>query len=252
MSVVKYTIQDHVAYITLNRPEKLNAITREMTEKLYQAFSDVRENDEVWAAIITGEGRSFSTGHDLQEVADIAPGTPGSTTALYQCIQEIWKPTIAAINGFCLAQGAGIALSCDIRIASERAQFGWPQVKRGIASTSGPCILAHHLPLNIALELLYTGDLIDAQEAKRLNLVNKVVPHERLRDESEQFVRQILQNAPLAMRAIKEIAIRSIDMTMEDRIRFAGLLSAQIQESEDAKEGLSAFREKRQPVWQGR
>lgn len=251
MSVVKYEVKDRVAYITLNRPEKLNAINVEMKDRLFDVFTDVRDNPDVWIAVLTGEGRAFSTGHDLVEMAGgSAHGRP--TTELYQFIEEIWKPTIAAINGVCLAQGGGLALSSDIRIASERAQFGWPQVKRGIASTSGPCSLAHRVPLNIALELLYTGDFLDAREAKRLNLVNRVVPHEKLMEETDTLVRKILANAPLAMRAIKEIAVRGLDMTMEDRVRFAGAVSDAIRESADAREGLAAFREKRQPAWQGR
>lgn len=251
MSVLRYEISDRVAYITMSRPEKLNAINEELKNRLFDAFADVRDNPDVWAAVLTGEGRAFSTGHDLVEMAaGSAHGRP--TVELYQFIEELWKPTIAAINGLCLAQGGGLALSCDIRIASEQAQFGWPQVKRGIASTSGPCSLAHRVPLNVALEILYTGEFLDAQEAKRLNLVNRVVPHATLMQETETFVRQILANAPLAMRAIKEIAVRGQDMTMEDRVRFAGALSETIHQSADAQEGLAAFREKRQPVWQGR
>jgi E-phenylitaconyl-CoA hydratase len=251
MSVLRYEIKDRVAYITLNRPEKLNSINVELKDRLFDAFTDVRDNPDVWMAVLTGEGRAFSTGHDLVEMAGGgAHGRP--TVELYQFIEELWKPTVAAINGICLAQGGGLALSCDIRIASEQAQFGWPQVKRGIASTSGPCSLAHRVPMNVAFELLFSGEFIDAQEAKRLNLINRIVPHDALMEETETFVRKILGNAPLAIRAIKEIAVRGQDMTMEDRVRFAGTLSETIRQSADAQEGLAAFREKRQPVWQGR
>ncbi len=251
MSVLRYQVRDRVAYITMNRPEKLNAINVELKDCLFDAFTDVRDNPDVWIAVLTGEGRAFSTGHDLVEMAGGgAHGRP--TVELYQFIEELWKPTVAAINGICLAQGGGLALSCDIRIASEQAQFGWPQVKRGIASTSGPCSLAHRVPMNVALELLFAGEFVDAQEAKRLNLINRIVPHDKLMEETETFVRKILGNAPLAIRAIKEIAVRGQDMTMEDRVRFAGAVSETIRQSADAREGLTAFREKRQPVWQGR
>jgi len=251
MAVVKYQVKDRVAYIVLNRPEKRNAINVEMRDRLFEIFDDVRDNPDIWVAVLAGEGGVFSTGHDLVEMA--AGGGHGRPTVeLYQVIEEIWKPTIAAIDGYCLAQGGGLALSCDIRIATERAMFGWPQVKRGIASTSGPCSLAHRVPLNIAFEILFTGEFLDAQEAKRLNLVNRVVPAEKLFEETDALVRKILANAPLAMRAIKEIAVRGRDMTMEDRVRFAETLSEHIRQSADAKEGLAAFREKRPPVWQGR
>jgi enoyl-CoA hydratase/carnithine racemase len=251
MSTVTYTVRERVAYIVLNRPEKRNAVNAEMRDRLFEIFDDVRDNPEVWVAVLTGEGGVFSTGHDLVEMAaGDAHGRPA--VELYQIIEETWKPFIAAIDGYCLAQGAGLALSCDIRIATERAQFGWPQVKRGIASTSGPCSLAHRIPLNIAYEILFTGDFFDAHEAKRLNLVNHVVPAERLREETDTLVRKILANAPVAMRAIKEIAVRGRDMNVEDRVRFADTLSEHIRQSADAKEGLAAFREKRRPVWQGR
>jgi enoyl-CoA hydratase/carnithine racemase len=249
MAIVRYEMKDRVTYVTLNRPEKLNAINDEMKDALFETFAVIRDDSEVWIVVLSGEGRAFSTGHDLV-ASSHGHGRP--VTELYQVIEELWKPTIAAINGLCLAGGAGLALSCDIRIASEQAQLGWPQVKRGIASTSGPCSLAHRIPLNIALEILYTGDFLDAQAAKRLQLVNHVVPHNRLMQETEAFVHRILANAPLAMRAIKEIAVRGLDMTMEGRVRFAGALSEPIRHSADAREGLAVFREKRQPVWQGR
>lgn len=251
MSVVKYTIKDRVAYIVLNRPEKRNAINVEMKDRLFEIFDDVRDNPDVWVAVLAGEGGVFSTGHDLIEMAGgDAHGRP--PVELYQVIEEIWKPTIAAIDGYCLAQGGGLALSCDIRIATDRAVFGWPQVKRGIASTSGPCSLAHRIPLNIAFEILFTGEFLTAQEAHRLHLVNRVVPPEKLFAETDTLVQKILANAPLAMRAIKEIAVRGRDMNLEDRVRFADTLSEHIRQSADAKEGLTAFREKRQAVWQGR
>ena len=250
-NVVLYEVRDRVAYVTLNRPEKLNAINGEVRDLLFDAFLDVRDNDEVWAVLFTGNGRAFSTGHDLVEMAaGRAKGRP--TVDLYQFIQELVKPTIVAINGICLAQGAGLALSSDVRIASEKAEFGWPQVKRGIASVSGPTLLCDMIPFNIALEMLYAGEPINAEMALRWGMINRVVPHDTLMDEAEAYVRKILKNAPLAMRAIKEAAIRGRDMTMEDKVRFADLLLAKIHETEDAKEGLAAFREKRQPIWKGR
>ncbi len=255
MSTVDFEVREKVAYVTMNRPDKMNAINHDMLEELNQAFNEVKYNPDIWAMVITGNGRAFSTGHDLVEMASERSERPrriGSATDFYQFLQEIYKPTISAINGYCLAQGGGIALSCDVRITSDQAQFGWPQVKRGISSTSGPTILAQRIPLNIAMEMLMTGDFISAERALELNLVNKVVPHEDLMDEAEDMVRKIMANAPLAVRSIKEVAMRGLNLRMEDRVRVASLLGSQVSRSEDTKEGLSAFREKREPQWKGR
>lgn len=249
MSVLTHQVKDHVAYITLNRPDKLNAINAEMRNSLFESFTEVRNNPDIWVAIITGTGRAFSTGADLVELA-AQRELPLSGENILQFIQETWKPTIVAINGLCLAQGAGIALACDIRIASEKAQFSWPQVKRGIPSISGPAMLCHQISMNLALEIMYLGDLLDAKEAYRINLVNRVVPHGRLLEAAEEVARKILKNAPLATRAIKEGSVRGLSMNMEDRILLNGQLAQTVRQSVDAQEGLDAFREKRQPVWQ--
>ena len=204
--------------------------------------------------VITGTGRAFSTGHDLVEMAKRTERRTrtGAATDFYQFLQELYKPTVAAINGLCLAQGGGIALSCDIRIASEEAQFGWPQVKRGISSTSGPTILFQQVPKNIAMEMLFTGDFIPAERALELQMVNHVVPHDKLMEKAEEVIRKIMANAPLSVRAIKETGVRGLDMNMEQRVRLASLISAQVSKSADTAEGLKAFAEKRDPVWTGK
>ena len=143
MTLVEYEVKGRIAYITMNRPEKLNAMNREMIDGLWDGFTNFRDDPEVWLAIVSGRGRSFSVGHDLAEMSagGAAVRGHGSTDELYFAEQNIWKPIIATVNGHCLAQGAGIAMGADIRIASETAQFGWPQTKRGISSISGPVIL---------------------------------------------------------------------------------------------------------------
>jgi enoyl-CoA hydratase/carnithine racemase len=255
MAKVEYEIRERVGYITLNRPDKLNAIDVEMRDELWRVLHDVNENPEVWLAVITGRGRAFSVGHDLVSMSgrgdDLYPDEI-STEDIYVYQTQIFKPIIAAINGFCLAQGGGIALASDIRIASDQAQFGWPQAKRGIGSVSGPCMLAHRMPLNLALEFLFTGDTISAQRALELDLVNKVVPHDELESATDEVVQKLLQNAPLAMRAMKEVAIRGLSMRLEDRVRLAGIVNRRLQRTEDAQEGLSAFAEKRTPVFVGK
>ena len=247
-----YEIRDGIAYITLNRPEKLNAINPEMRQLLWDAFQDVKNNPKVRCAIVTGRGRAFSTGHDLVAMANARANEGPSTGDLYIVQSNIWKPIIAAINGICLAQGCGIALGSDIRVASSEAQFGWPQVKRGISSVSGPALLAQVVPKNIAFEILFTGEFIDAQRALELMLVNHVVAPEEVMPTAEEIARKIVANAPLPVGAIKEAAMVGASMNLEDRVEYAQNKRNEILQTEDAAEGVKAFAEKRAPVWKGR
>jgi len=249
---VLYEIKEGIAYITLNRPEKLNAINPEMRELLWDAFQDVKNNPEVRCAIVTGKGRAFSTGHDLVAMASARANEGHSTGDLYVVQANIWKPIIAAINGICLAQGCGIALGSDIRVASTEAQFGWPQAKRGISSVSGPALLSQVVPRNIAFEFLFTGDFVDANRALELMLVNYVVPSEEVMPKAEELARKITANAPLSIAAIKEAAIKGAEMGLEERVAFAQQKRDEVLATEDAQEGVRAFAEKRVPVWKGR
>jgi enoyl-CoA hydratase/carnithine racemase len=249
---VIYEIKEGIAYITLNRPEKLNAIDPPMRQLLWDAFQDVKNNPEVRCAIVTGAGRAFSTGHDLVAMAAGNANEGHSTGDLYVVQSTIFKPIIAAINGICLAQGCGIALGSDIRIASSKAEFGWPQAKRGISSVSGPALLSQVVPRNIAFEFLFTGDFVNAEKALQLMLVNYVVEPEEVMPRAEEIARKITANAPLSIAAIKEAAIKGSEMGLEDRVAFAQQKRNEVLETEDAKEGVRAFAEKRAPVWQGR
>ena len=232
-----YEIKDGIAYITLNRPEKLNAIDPPMRQILWDSFQDVKHNPEVRCAIVTGNGRAFSTGHDLVAMANARANEGPSTGDIYVVQSNIWKPIISAINGICLAQGCGLALGSDIRIASTEAQFGWPQVKRGIASVSGPALLAQVLPKNIAFEILFTGDFIDAEKARELMLVNHVVEPDQVLPRAEEIARKIVANAPLSLAAIKESSIMGAAMDLERRVAFAQLKRDVILHTEDAEEG---------------
>ena len=218
---VLYGIKAGIAYITLNRPEKLNAINPEMRQLLWDAFQDVKHNPEVRCAIVTGQGRAFSTGHDLVAMANARANEGHSTGDLYVVQANIWKPIIAAINGICLAQGCGIALGSDIRVASTEAQFGWPQAKRGISSVGGPALLCQVVPRNIAFEFLFTGEFVDANRALELMLVNHVVPPEQVMPRAEEIAGKIVANAPLSIAAIKEAAIKGSEMGLEERVAFA-------------------------------
>jgi len=249
MATIEYRVEGKLAYLVLNRPEKMNAIDAEMRTELWRALADIRDDPEVWAAIITGRGKAFSSGHDLFEsFSDAKP----SFDDLYGLQTQIYKPIIAAVNGVCLAQGCGIALSSDICVASEHATFGWPQVKRGMSSVSGPAILARRVPLNKAFEILFTGEPLTAQEALALGLVNAVVPPDGLLPTAERLARKILENAPLAVWAMKEATLRTLSLRQDEAYKVANLLLRQVEATQDAQEGLRAFREKRAPVWRGR
>lgn len=253
MSLVKYEIRERIAYITMNRPEKLNAITPDMLSRLWDAFSDLRDNPDVWLGIVTGTGRAFSVGHDLKAMSTMSgeDKASGGTDQLYLMQQNITKPIIAAVNGLCLAQGGGIAMGSDILIASETAQFGWPQTKRGLSSISGPVILSRRIPRGIAMELLFTGNFLSAQDALRIGLVNYVVPESQLIEKTSELAHKILENAPIAVRGMKEAVLPGDDETLEGRLNRATEIFERVRNSTDAQEGLNAFEEKRHPEWKG-
>ena len=248
---VLYEVRDHVAYITLNRPEKKNAINNEMRREVQDAFTDVKFNQDVWLAILTGRGDVFCSGKDLLE----KPRDDGSVMSydeLYLFLRQIYKPIVTALNGPCLAQGGGFALSSDIVIMSERASIGWPQVRRGISSQSGPSFLTHAIPWTQAMGYLMRGRFISAQDALRFGIVNEVVAHEKLMETAERWAREILENAPMAVNAVKEAARRGADLPMEDRMYMSRDVANRILQSDDAAEGILAFQEKRKPKWTGR
>jgi enoyl-CoA hydratase/carnithine racemase len=253
-STVIFEVRDHVAWITLNRPEKLNAITIRMREELMRAVRTVQHDRGIWLAVLTGNGRAFSTGHDLSEPV-VEKGTPENPIVtiddLYLAMAELTKPIIGAINGHCYAQGAGIAFLTDVRIAADTALFGWPQAKYGLPSMSGPCIAAHRLPLNIALELFYTGDAITASELHRHGAVNHVVPAADVLSTAEALARKISANSAVAIHSMKKATVMGMGLSLRDRLGVASMIVEATTHSNDHAEGMRAFAEKRAPKFTG-
>jgi enoyl-CoA hydratase/carnithine racemase len=257
---ILYSKEGRIAYVTINRPEKLNAVDPLTSAELLQAFTDFKEDDEVWVAILTGAGeRAFSTGNDLVATAmraqgqgdtrPVPPAAFGGITRGFEC----WKPIIAAINGYCLAGGLEIALSCDIRVASENASFGLPEPTRGIIpGAGGTQRLPRMVPMAVAMKLLMTGGRIDARAALAAGLVSDVVPQDQLLSKAREIAEEICSCGPLAVRAIKEAAIRGREMSLDEGLALESEKSREIGRTEDAREGPLAFAQKRKPEYKGR
>ena len=248
-----YNIENHIAWVKLNRPKTRNAINMQMRIELYEVFTDIKENDDIWVAIVTGEGPSFCSGKDLFEKAASQDGDVISSRGLAIFLQHIYKPIICALNGPCLAQGAGFVLSSDIIIMSENASLGWPQVKRGISSTSGPSLGAHMFPTwTRAMGYMLRGKFATPEECYQYGIANEVVKHEDLLATARRYAEEIMECAPMAVRAIKRATREGWDKPAEERMDIARAIADTIRDTEDGKEGVLAFKEKRKPVWKGR
>ncbi len=255
---VDFDLSDGIAVITINRPEKLNAMDAEHYKGLSDAWRRVRDDDDVRVAIVTGAGdRSFTTGADIRSFVAAPPGLGEMwLTQKDQLLNrglEVWKPVIAAVNGFCLGGGMTLLLGTDIRLAAPHATFSLAEVKRGvIAGNGGTQRILAQLPYAIGMELLLTGDSMDADTAARWGLVNRVIPADRLMDEALAVAARIAANAPLATQAAKELAIRAREMPLSAGLRFEQIVNRLLMFSEDAAEGPKAFAEKRAPAFKGR
>ena len=263
MSVLETRMEGYTFVMTLNRPESMNAFNSELIAAVGEAWVQVREDSDIRSVVITGAGdRAFSAGADLKEMAQrnaAAGGAPPRNTfwdqadpQLYRGL-EMWKPIIAAVNGFALGGGCETAMACDIRVASETASFGLPEVARGIIpGAGGTQRIPRLVPFGIALELLMTGRRIPAAEAHRIGLVNHVVPADQLMDKALEIAAEIGANAPLAVMAAKEAAYRGLNTTLQEGLRIENFESQAIRYTDDAKEGPRAFAEKREANYQGR
>jgi 2-(1,2-epoxy-1,2-dihydrophenyl)acetyl-CoA isomerase len=257
--------QEGVVTITLNRPERLNAMTWHSWDEFMDALHKASEDDDSKAIVITGAGRGFCSGSDLMAAADQrASGTPPPEPTRakkirsgYLAPQEVVrcnKPVIAAVNGTTAGAGFGMALACDIRIASEAARFSAIFVRRGLSPDFGcSFFLPRIVGLSRALELMYTGEMIDAQEALRLGLVSRVTPPDDLLPTAMEQARRIAAGPSLAIEATKRLVYRSLEPDMEDHLRLEEYWSRLLcQPSQDAVEGVRSFLEKRDAHFQGR
>ena len=254
---VDYKKEGRIAIFTINRPEAFNAVNVQTFQELHDRVVEFRDDPELWVGIITGAGeRAFSAGADIKDMLPFLKEHRESLWAFPPSIMrglDMWKPLIAAINGLALGGGLEIVLACDIRIASESARFGTPEVTLGlIPGWGGTQRLPRMLPWCKAAELLLMGRPIDAQEAYRIGLVNKVVPREQLMPTAKEWAEVICRAGPLAVRAAKEAMIRGSSMTLDDGLRLESSLEAYLLGTEDFAEGTTAFVEKRKPVYKAK
>src|SRR6516225_6855161 len=217
-SLATYELDDHVATITYNRPDALNAINSGMRRDLNHAFARFRDEPDAWVAIVTGAGRAFCAGADIKDGAGATGEFPGSfwekpTVNSFESGWEIYKPVIAAVNGYCLGYGLTLVTWCDFVIASERAEFGFPEVRLGVPTIVGAIRLPQRINWQYAMELLLTGERINAARAHEIGLAGWVVPHEDLMREARALADRLVRAAPLAARATKEVAVRAQHMT---------------------------------------
>ena len=250
---IDYQKEGKIAIFTLNRPEALNAMNVQTARELHAAMVDFRDDHELWVGIITGAGdRAFCAGADIKDMLPFLKehlqNRPWAMPDTPMRGLDLWKPIIAAINGVALGGGLEIVLACDLRIASEKARFGVPEVTLGLIPGWGATQrLPRMVPWCKAAELLLMGRPIDAQEAYRIGLVNTVVPPEAVMTTAKEWAEVICQAGPLAVRAAKEAMIRGSSLTLEDGLRLENALEAYLMSTKDFTEGTTAFVEKRKP-----
>ncbi len=248
---VDYKKEGRIAIFTINRPEAMNALNAQVHQELNAALIDFRDDNDLWVGIITGAGdRAFSAGADIKE---FRPGPLAERVTAYNLADRIWKPVIAAINGFALGGGLELAMTCDIRIVAEHARLGQPEVNIGfMPGAGGTQRLPRFVPRAIAAEILLTGEPISAQEAYRIGLVNRVVPPDQLMSTARQIAETICKKGPLGIRATKEAMIRGYSMPLEDGLKLETELANRIRGTEDFMEGARAFAEKRPPNYRAK
>ena len=266
---VLYEVKDQIAWITLNRPESMNAVNREMVRAVVEYCRQANEDRNVQVVIFKANGeRAFSVGGDIKDRARAnaaasaeleSPlvlrqtkhtGTPGTPAPAIAAINKI---TMALLHGYVVGTGLLMSLACDIRIAADNARLGLSEVRLGfMAGSGGTQRMARLVGIPKALEICLSGELYDAQECYRIGLVNQLVPYDQLIPAGQKMAASFLKGAPLALRYIKESIYKGSEMTLEQGLRFDSDLQSMVMQTEDAKEGPKAFVEKRPPVWKGK
>jgi enoyl-CoA hydratase len=250
------SVQDRVATLTVNRPDKLNALNAAIIGELGQAIDEVQSRDDIGGLILTGAGRAFVAGADIAELAGIS-ALEGRRLArrgqeIFRRFEISRKPTVAAVNGFALGGGCELAMACHVRIAADGAKFGQPEVKLGvIPGYGGTQRLTRLIGRGRALQLLLTGEMIDAQEAYRTGLVNRVVPADQLLAQATSLVQQMLTNAPLALAACIEVVDHGGHLPLDDALDLEATRFGVLIATSDTAEGTRAFLEKRSPRFTG-
>ncbi|MDZ4230316.1 MAG: enoyl-CoA hydratase-related protein [Dehalococcoidales bacterium] len=250
---VDYQKEGRIAVFTINRPDVMNAINADVSQEMNEAMIDFRDDSELWVGIITGAGeKSFSAGADITGFRP-GPATARQGTAERVRADQIWKPFIAAINGYALGGGLELAMTCDIRIAAEHASLGLPEVTIGfMPGGGGTQRLPRFIPRAKAAEMLLMGQRIDAQEAYRIGLVNKVVPLDRLMPAAREWAETICRAGPLGVRAVKEAMIKGYSLPLEEGLLLERDLANHIRTTADFMEGARAFIERRPPKYEAK
>ena len=254
---IKYLVEDGIAFVTINRPKALNALNTATLNELSKAMDMVQEDKQVSVAVVTGEGRSFVAGADIGQMKDLNTVDGRDMTILgqkvFDKIENIDKPVIAAINGFALGGGCELSMSCDIRIASEKAKFGQPEVNLGIIpGYGGTQRLPRLVGKGMAKYLIYTGEMIDAHEALRIGLVQKVVAPEELLDKAIEIAKTIMGKAPIAIKMAKHAINKGLNVDLHSGVSYETEAYTTTFGTEDRVEGMTAFVEKRSAEFKNR
>ena len=257
MSLVTYELRDHIATITLNRPESRNAINGALREDLNAAWNRFRDDEDAWVGVLTANGDVYCAGADLRDGAGSVGTVAGTfwekpTINSFESGMELFKPTIAAVHGPCIGYGLTGVLFCDFVIASTEATFCFPEVSIGIPTIVGAIRLPQRIGWANAMELLLTGKPVDAQRAKETGLVWKLVEPDQLQEQARAWAQVLTEAAPLAQRATKEVAWRTADMGWIESVRFGEVMRKVVGATDDVAEGIAAWRDKRKPYWRAR